>query len=603
MFRIHDIPIEKGVLDVLLNHAASVIAPFTNLTEEEILSLLEVPPKAEMGDAAFPCFSLAKSLKKAPVMIADEIAAGLQASGVDASAAGAYVNIRFDRYEYAPQLLDELSRETFGKLELGQGARVVIDMSSPNIAKPFGIGHLRSTVIGAALYRLYNEAGYTSVSVNHLGDWGTQFGKQIAAYKRWGNEVELLADPIRNSLELYVRFHEEAEKDPSLEIEARDWFRKLEQGDEEAQRLWAFFVKVSMQEFDRMYARLNVEFDHILGESFYNDKMGAVVEELQAKGLLEESDGALVVRLDEENMPPCLIIKKDGTTIYPTRDLATAIYRHDVMQADRLIYVVGGEQKLHFSQVFSVLSKMGYAWAAACEHIPFGLMRFEGRKMSTRRGKVVFLQEVLDEAAARALNIIKEKNPNLEQPEQVAEAVGVGAIIFGDLRNNRMNDIDFSLEDAVSFEGETGPYVQYTHARIQSVLARVADTSLEERDTSVDVMGNTVAGGEGDDGVPWNEKGTEETAAIHVGDTSWALLKLLCDYPTYLEKAVLRNEPSVIAKYTIDVAQAFNRFYHAERIADAPSDIKAFRVRLAQHTATRLAYNLSLLGVQAPERM
>ncbi|MBR2566812.1 MAG: arginine--tRNA ligase [Paenibacillus sp.] len=588
---------------MLLNHAASVIAPFTNLTEEEILSLLEVPPKAEMGDAAFPCFSLAKSLKKAPVMIADEIAAGLQASGVDASAAGAYVNIRFDRYEYAPQLLDELSRETFGKLELGQGARVVIDMSSPNIAKPFGIGHLRSTVIGAALYRLYNEAGYTSVSVNHLGDWGTQFGKQIAAYKRWGNEVELLADPIRNSLELYVRFHEEAEKDPSLEIEARDWFRKLEQGDEEAQRLWAFFVKVSMQEFDRMYARLNVEFDHILGESFYNDKMGAVVEELQAKGLLEESDGALVVRLDEENMPPCLIIKKDGTTIYPTRDLATAIYRHDVMQADRLIYVVGGEQKLHFSQVFSVLSKMGYAWAAACEHIPFGLMRFEGRKMSTRRGKVVFLQEVLDEAAARALNIIKEKNPNLEQPEQVAEAVGVGAIIFGDLRNNRMNDIDFSLEDAVSFEGETGPYVQYTHARIQSVLARVADTSLEERDTSVDVMGNTVAGGEGDDGVPWNEKGTEETAAIHVGDTSWALLKLLCDYPTYLEKAVLRNEPSVIAKYTIDVAQAFNRFYHAERIADAPSDIKAFRVRLAQHTATRLAYNLSLLGVQAPERM
>lgn len=603
MFRIHDIPIEKGVLDVLLNHAASVIAPFTNLTEEEILSLLEVPPKAEMGDAAFPCFSLAKSLKKAPVMIADEIAAGLQASGVDATAAGAYVNIRFDRYEYAPQLLDELSRETFGKLELGQGARVVIDMSSPNIAKPFGIGHLRSTVIGAALYRLYNEAGYTSVSVNHLGDWGTQFGKQIAAYKRWGNEEELLADPIRNSLELYVRFHEEAEKDPSLEIEARDWFRKLEQGDEEAQRLWTFFVKVSMQEFDRMYARLNVEFDHILGESFYNDKMGAVVEELQAKGLLEESDGALVVRLDEENMPPCLIIKKDGTTIYPTRDLATAIYRHDMMQADRLIYVVGGEQKLHFSQVFSVLSKMGYAWAAACEHIPFGLMRFEGRKMSTRRGKVVFLQEVLDEAAARALNIIKEKNPNLEQPEQVAEAVGVGAIIFGDLRNNRMNDIDFSLEDAVSFEGETGPYVQYTHARIQSVLARVADTSLEERDTSVDVMGNTVAGGEGDDGVPWNEKGTEETAAIHVGDTSWALLKLLCDYPTYLEKAVLRNEPSVIAKYTIDVAQAFNRFYHAERIADAPSDIKAFRVRLAQHTATRLAYNLSLLGVQAPERM
>ncbi|MGQ8874360.1 arginine--tRNA ligase [Paenibacillus sp. TSA_86.1] len=564
---------------MLMKQAAVQIAPLTGLTEEEVLRLLEIPPQEEMGDAAFPCFTLAKTLRKAPVAIASEIAAALQDDGMLAAAAGPYVNIHFDREALALPLLEEIGSKTFGKLQLGQGSRVVIDMSSPNIAKPFGIGHLRSTVIGAALYRLYNEAGYTSISVNHLGDWGTQFGKQIAAYKRWGNEETLQADPIRNSLELYVRFHDEAEQDPSLEIEARDWFRKLEQGDEEAQRLWAFFVNVSMQEFNRMYERLNVDFDHTLGESFYNDKMGAVARELQDKRLLEESEGALVVRLDEENMPPCLIIKKDGTTIYPTRDLATALYRHDVMRAERLLYVVGGEQKLHFHQVFTVLSKMGYDWAANCEHIPFGLMRFEGRKMSTRRGKVVFLQEVLDEAVARALQIIQEKNPNLEQAEQVAEAVGVGAIVFGDLRNNRMNDIDFSLEDAVSFEGETGPYVQYTHARIQSVLLKAANVSSEEQ-----------------------ERMNNHPGAV-VGNTSWALLKLLSDYPSYLEKAVLRNEPSVIAKYTIDVAQAFNRFYHAERIADAPADIRAFRVKLAKHTAERLAYNLSLLGVQAPERM
>ncbi|WP_419892039.1 arginine--tRNA ligase [Paenibacillus xylanexedens] len=576
---------------MLMKQAAADIAPLTGLNEEEVLRLLEVPPQAEMGDAAFPCFALAKLLKKAPAVIATELATGLQASGIEATPAGPYVNIRFNREKLAPNLLKELGDVTFGKLQLGQGSRVVIDMSSPNIAKPFGIGHLRSTVIGAALYRLYNEAGYTSVSVNHLGDWGTQFGKQIAAYKRWGNDEALQSDPIRTSLELYVRFHDEAENDPSLEIEARDWFRKLEQGDDEAQRLWAFFVEVSMKEFNRMYERLNVQFDHTLGESFYNDKMGAVVEELKEKGLLEESDGALVVRLEDENMPPCLIIKKDGTTIYPTRDLATAVYRHEVMKADRLLYVVGGEQKLHFRQVFAVLSRMGHEWSAKCEHIPFGLMRFEGRKMSTRRGKVVFLQEVLDEAVARALQIIQEKNPNLENPQKVAEAVGVGAIVFGDLRNSRLNDVDFSLEDAVSFEGETGPYVQYTHARIQSVLAKAEEAIRVENE-------NPLTNGMIADDV--NDAGTTSS---RIGDTSWALLKLLGEYPEYLEKAIHRNEPSVIAKYTIDVAQAFNRFYHAERIADASSYVRSFRVALAERTAERLAHSLYLLGVQAPERM
>ncbi|SDJ97976.1 arginyl-tRNA synthetase [Paenibacillus sp. OK060] len=579
---------------MLMNQAAAQLAPLTGLKQDEVLRLLEVPPQAEMGDAAFPCFILAKSLKKAPAVIAADIAAELQTVGLDASPAGPYVNIRFNREDLAPKLLQELGHKTFGKLQLGAGARVVIDMSSPNIAKPFGIGHLRSTVIGAALYRLYNEAGYTSVSVNHLGDWGTQFGKQIAAYKRWGNNEALQAAPIRTSLELYVRFHDEAENDPSLEIEARDWFRKLEQGDEEAQRLWTFFVEVSMKEFNRMYERLNVQFDHTLGESFYNDKMGAIVEELKAKGLLEESEGALVVRLEEENMPPCLIIKTDGTTIYPTRDLATAVYRHDVMKADKMLYVVGGEQKLHFRQVFAVLSRMGYAWSEICEHIPFGLMRFEGRKMSTRRGKVVFLQEVLDEAVARALQIIQEKNPNLPNSQEVAEAVGVGAIVFGDLRNNRLNDVDFSLEDAVSFEGETGPYVQYTHARINSVLAKAAEAGRVENENQLENVPSSVSN---------NAAANTQNKPVMIGDTSWALLKLLADYPRYLEKAIHRNEPSVIAKYAIDVAQAFNRFYHAERIADAPADVKPFRVALTERTAERLAYSLYLLGVQAPERM
>ncbi|CAH1211251.1 arginine--tRNA ligase [Paenibacillus sp. JJ-223] len=573
---------------MLKKQAALLLSPLTGLDEMEVRNMLEVPPQPEMGDLAFPCFALAKSLRKAPAAIAASIAESLQGSGIEAVSAGPYVNIRFNRVEAAVSMLNELMKPGFGKLDLGQGERVVIDMSSPNIAKPFGIGHLRSTVIGAALYRMYQEAGYAPVSVNHLGDWGTQFGKQIAAYKRWGDDEALLAEPIRTSLELYVRFHEEAEQDPSLETEAREWFRKLEQGDEEARKLWSFFVEVSMKEFDRMYERLHVAFDYTLGESFYNDKMGAVVEELRDKGLLEESDGALVVRLDEENMPPCLIIKQDGTTIYPTRDLATAVYRHDVMKADKMLYVVGGEQKLHFRQVFAVLSRMGHKWSAHCEHIPFGLMRFEGRKMSTRRGKVVFLQEVLDEAVARASRIIQEKNPGLANAQAVAEAVGVGAIVFGDLRNNRLNDVDFSLEDAVSFEGETGPYVQYTHARIHSVLAKAKVVAGLERD---------------DDSAATPEAGPEQPGAEEIGDAAWTLLKLLSEYPQHLEKAVQRNEPSVIAKYAIDAAQAFNRFYHAERIADAAPEVRRFRIALAECTAERLARSLYLLGVQAPERM
>ncbi|MEC0183301.1 arginine--tRNA ligase [Paenibacillus peoriae] len=576
---------------MLLKAAANVLLTHTGLEEKEVLSLLEIPPQPEWGDLAFPCFVLAKKLRKSPQQIALELAEAIShEEGLSASAAGAYVNITLNRSVQIPLMLAELNKPDFLKPDIGHGQRVVIDMSSPNIAKPFGIGHLRSTVIGAALYRILGETGHVPISVNHLGDWGTQFGKQIAAYKRWGNEEQLQQDPIGESLKLYVRFHQEAEHDPSLEEEGREWFRRLEHGDAEAQRLWEFFVEVSLGEFDRMYQRLNITFDHVLGESFYNDKMQAVVAQLRAKELLEESDGALVVRLEEEELPPCLILKKDGTTIYPTRDLATAIYRHEVMKADRLLYVVGGEQRLHFQQVFAVLKRAGETWAEQCEHVPFGLMRFAGKKMSTRRGKVVKLEEVLDEAVARAQAIITQKNPDLQDQQEIAEDVGIGAIIFGDLKNNRLNEVDFSLEEALTFEGETGPYVQYTHARIRSLL--------EKAHARTHVAAHSDFNGT----APAQEKHSSEltdASSEMLGDAGWALLKQLDRYHGQLIRAVRQLEPSVIARFALDTAQAFNRFYAKERIVDGGR----WRIQLAEQTADILASTLQLLGLKAPNRM
>ncbi|WP_258296287.1 arginine--tRNA ligase [Paenibacillus peoriae] len=576
---------------MLMRIAAQAILAHTGLEEKEILSLFEVPPQPEWGDVAFPCFVLAKKFRKSPQHIALELAELVNhEEGLTATASGAYVNITLDRSVHIPLMLAELSKADFLRPNIGHGQRVVIDMSSPNIAKPFGIGHLRSTVIGAALYRILGETGYVPISVNHLGDWGTQFGKQIAAYKRWGNEEQLQHDPIGESLKLYVRFHQEAEHDPTLEDEGREWFRRLEHGDAEAQQLWEFFVEVSLGEFDRMYQRLNITFDHVLGESFYNDKMQAVVAQLRAKGLLEESDGALVVRLEDEELPPCLILKKDGTTIYPTRDLATAIYRHEVMKADRLLYVVGGEQKLHFQQVFAVLKHAGEAWAEQCEHVPFGLMRFAGKKMSTRRGKVVKLEEVLDEAIARAQAIINQKNPDLQEQQAVAEDVGIGAIIFGDLKNNRLNEVDFSLEEALTFEGETGPYVQYTHARLRSLLEKAharADVDVNTNPSDNDLVQDS------------HSRDLNDVSDEMLGDAGWALLKQLGRYHGQLIRAARQLEPSVIARFALDTAQAFNRFYAKERIVDGGQ----WRIQLAEQTADILACALQLLGLKAPNRM
>jgi len=554
------------------------IAPYVQLTKEEAARRLEIPPDPALGDAALPCFELARALRKSPQAIAAELASAIAHPALECRAVGPYLNVALRRERIATEWLEAVEAPAFRAPRAPRGRRIVIDMSSPNIAKPFGIGHLRSTVIGNALRNILTADGYDVARVNHLGDWGTQFGKMIAAYRAWGDEEALRRRPLEASLELYVRFHEEAERDPSLEDEARAWFAKLERGDEEAGALWRFFVDASLAEFRRIYERLGVAFEYELGESFYNDKMQAVVERLQAANLLEESDGAMVVRLDDASLPPCLIVKSDGSSIYATRDLATAFYRRETLGADRLLYVVGAEQAVHFRQVFEVIKRLGCDWADACEHVPFGLMRVEGKKMSTRRGRVVKLEDVLDEAVERAAAVIAEKNPNLPDRERTAEAVGVGAVVFGDLKHDREGSVDFRLEEAVRFDGETGPYVQYTHARIRTLLAK-------DETARLDASAATPAPG------------------ALASDEAWALLKLLTDYPAAVRTASERLAPSVVARYALDVAKTFNRFYHAERVlVDDPAEAAA-KLRLARATAGTLRDALALLGVGAPERM
>lgn len=569
---------------MLLEQAAALLQPHVPLEKEELRRRLETPPEPELGDVAFPCFVLSKTLRRPPAAIAAELAAALNAAspGVRAEAAGGYVNLFFDPAVWIARIVDAALESGFGRPDEGRGKHVVIDLSSPNIAKPLGVGHLRSTMIGNALAAIYREAGYKVTTVNHLGDWGTQFGKLIVAYRLWGNQQTLEANPIRESLKLYVRFHEEAESNPALKDDAREAFLRLEQGDAETTALWRFFVSESMKEFDRVYARLGVGFDEVLGESFYNDKLEPVLERLRSLDLLEESEGALVVRLDEEGLPPCLILKKDGATIYPVRDLATAMYRKHAMGADKLLYVVGAEQQLHFRQVFGVLGKMGEQWTGDCEHVPFGLMTMEGKKMSTRRGQVVFLDEVLDEAVAKAREIIAAKSPDMPDREGVAEAVGVGAVVFGDLKNRRQLSVDFKLEDVVSFEGETGPYVQYTHARIASLLRR---GEFERREA--------VAG-----------SGDAAAAIIAYTDAAWACAKRLAQWGDAVRDAVRDNEPSAVARYLLELSRDFNRFYHDGKVIQPDDeDGTLARLRLSAAAGKLLGRGLKLLGIAAPERM
>lgn len=553
------------------------------VSQEALAELIEYPPNPQMGDLSLPCFKLSKQLRKAPQAIAEELKAGWSghASVSRIDAVSGYFNVYLDPEMFASQVVSEvLTRgDQYGSQDIGQGRSVVIDFSSPNIAKTFHIGHLRSTVIGNALYRIFKFMGYKSTGVNHLGDWGTQFGKLIVAYKLWGNQDAVEADGIGELQRIYVKFHDEAEVKPELEDEARGWFVKLEQGDEEALKLWRWFVDISLKEFQKMYDLLGVTFDSYAGESFYNDKMAAVLDELKAKQLLEEDEGALLVRLDDYNMPPALMVKKDGGTLYHTRDVTAAIYRKNTYDFDKAIYVTDAGQSLHFKQWFKVIELMGHDWAKQLVHVPFGKVSLEGAKLSTRKGNVINLEELLTKAIEKTREIIDEKNPNMENKDEVAREVGVGAIIFNDLSNNRIKDIVFSWDEALNFEGETGPYVQYTHARACSVLRKA------------EADGGATSAGDG--------------AAAHLTNAeAQGVLMELYLFKERTQQAMERLEPSIISRYLVDLAQRFNHFYHEcpiLKIEDA--ELRGARLDLVRCVSTTLKNGLALIGLQAPEKI
>ena len=549
-----------------------LVSEQVDLPKEKISMLIERPKNPKMGDYAFPAFALAKIEHKNPALIAKDISEKISDdSFTSIQAVGPYVNFAIDHAKLVNATLNDVltEKEHFGDQKLGEG-NVPIDMSSPNIAKPMSMGHLRSTVIGNSIAKTLEKVGYTSIKINYLGDYGTQFGKLITAYRLWSNEEDVKKDPITNLFHYYVKFHEEAEKDPKLEDEGRAAFKKLENGDEEEIKLWKWFREVSLQEFNRIYKELGVTFDSYNGEAFFNDKMQPVVDELKEKGLLEESRGAQVVNLGEDENP-ALILKSDGSSLYMTRDLAAALYRKKEYDFVMSLYVAGGEQTGHFKQLKQVLKKMGYDWSDNIHHIPFGLITQGGKKLSTRKGNVVFLDQVLKDAVSLAEQQIEEKNPNLSNKKQVAHDVGVGAVVFHDLKNDRMDNFDFDLEEVVRFEGDTGPYVQYTNARAQSIL-RKANKEISMDNLSLN------------------------------DDWSFAVAKALADFPAIVEKASEKFEPSIIAKYALDLSKKFNKYYANVRILDEDDQLNA-RLALVQATSIVLTEALRLLGVNAPKEM
>ena len=549
-----------------------------DLTLEEIVALIEVPPNKEMGDFAFPCFKLAKVFRKAPNMIAADLAENIEAKGAISKVMplGGYVNFFVNKSQLAKTVINDVltKKEKYGHTDLGQDKAVVIDFSSPNIAKPFHIGHIRTTVIGNALYKIYDSQGYNVVRVNHLGDYGTQFGKLIVAFKLWGSKEAVEANPIPELLKLYVKFHEEAEQKPEMEDEARAWFTKLENGDEEAKALWQWFRDESLKEFARVYDLLDIEFDSYAGESFYSDKMDSVIETLKDKKLLVQSQGTNVVDLEEYNMPPALITKNDGSTLYMTRDLAAAIYRKNTYDFDKCIYVVGSQQSLHFQQLFKVLELMGYEWSKDLIHVPFGMVALEEGTMSTRKGRVVFLEDVLKQAVEKTKEIVLSKNPNAKNVEQIAKQVGVGAVVFQELSNSRIKDYTFSWSRTLSFEGETGPYVQYTHARCCAVLRKA------EEEVTADINYDLLSEGDGAE-----------------------VLKVIGSFNKAILAAMRKNEPHIITRFVLDLAQAFNKFYHDNPILVDDVEVRKARLALVAATRQTIENALALLGMHAPERM
>lgn len=555
--------------------AERLAAVLPNLDVTAIYALLEKPKSSEMGDIAFPAFSLAKVERKAPQAIAADIAEKVDVAGFEkVVATGPYVNFFLDKAAISHQVLTQVISEqaNYGQLNIGQGHNVTIDMSSPNIAKPFSVGHLRSTVIGDALANIYAKMGYTPIRINHLGDWGKQFGMLIVAYKLWGDKATIEANPIDELLKLYVRINAEVEERPELDEEARQWFKKLEDGDEEAWELWQWFRDESLVEFNRIYEKLNVHFDSFNGEAFYNDKMDEGIQILEDKGLLKESKGAKIVDLESYNLPPALIMKSDGATLYITRDMATAMYRKRTYDFVKNIYVVGQEQINHFKQLKAVLKEMGFDWSDDMVHVTMGLVTKNKKKLSTRKGNIILLEPTLDEAVSRALSQIEAKNPELENKEEVAKAVGIGAVKFFDLKTDRDNGYDFDLEAMVSFEGETGPYVQYAYARIQSILRKADFVPAAENDYKL------------------------------ADAESWDIIKHIQNFSNIVERAGEKFDPSLVAKYAINLAQAFNKYYAHTRILDESPE-RDSRLALAYTTGLVLKEALRLLGVDAPEKM
>ena len=550
----------------------------TGQSLEELVRAIEVPPQAEFGDFAFPCHGLAKVMRKNPAQIATELASSIATGdGVKkVQAVAGYVNFWVDRVRASQEVVKKIFDEgaTYGSGKVGEGKTIAIDYSSPNIAKHFGVGHLRSTAIGHSLYRIFRKLGYQTVGINHLGDWGTQFGQLIAAFKKWGSEETLKRDPITHLFELYVRFNKEAKENPEMAEEARAWFKKLEEGGPETQKLWQHFKDLSLHEFERIYAALGISFDYYWGESFYNDKIEGVIKLLEEKKLSRLSEGALVVDLSDYNMPPLLLRKKDEATLYSTRDLAAAILRWEKFQFDRSLYVVNVAQDLHFKQLFKTLELAGFPWASRLVHVSFGWVKFGDAIMSTREGNIVFLKEVLEKGIELAEKTIREKNPDLKDLDKTARMIAVGAIMFADLSARRHKDITFRWEEVLNFEGETGPYLQYTHARLASLLRKYGKPM--SRDVNFDLLAT---------------------------ESVWPAVRQLGNFPSTVLAAAEAYEPSFIATYLLDLAKAFNTFYQAERILTDDATATDAKIVLCSCVKSVLKEGLFLLGIESPEEM
>lgn len=565
------IDFKKEVVNSILNIENS-------LDQDEIESLIEIPPNYDMGDYAFPCFKLAKTFRKAPNLIAEELAEKIGEGEFfeRVENVGPYLNFFINKNKLTETILEEIAdkEDRFGATDIGKGRNVIVEFSSPNIAKPFHIGHIRTTVIGNSLYKICKFLGFNAIAINHLGDYGTQFGMLIAAYKKWGDKEVIESDPINELLKLYVKFNAEAEEDERLKDEARYWFKELENKNQEAVDLWQWIRDVSLKEFNKVYDLLNIKFDSYAGESFYSDKMHRVIEELEEKELLKESDGAKIVDLEPYDMPPALIQKKDGSTLYITRDIAAAIYRKEHYDFYKNIYVVASQQNLHFKQWIKVIDLMGYDWAYDCVHVPFGMVSLEDGTLSTRKGRVVFLEDVLNKAVNSTKKIIEDKNPNLENKEKIAEQVGVGAILFQELFNGRIKDYVFNWDRTLSFEGETGPYVQYTHARANSLLEK-GEFNLEDK---VDY-------------------------SLLKEDEVISLIRLLYNFPNAVLDAFEKHEPSFITRHVVEIAKAFNKFYNSCPIMSAEPEVKKARLNLVYAAKTVIKTGLGLLGIEAPSKM